>query len=198
MQPRPTDFLTTPAGWRALGEALTGALAASHRQFPLRPGAPREEIRNRLGLAPRLFDRVVGLAVAHGLIVEDGALLRLPSHAITFTPAQQLAADRLLTALGAPATAPPSLTELGADPELVAALAQQGTLVRVSETAAFLTETYAAMVAWTLATIDAGGSVTVAGLRDHFDTSRKHALALLEHLDQRRVTRRQGDARVRW
>ena len=42
------------------------------------------------------------------------------------------------------------------------------------------------------------GTRTVAGFRDHFDTSRKHALALLEHLDQRRLTRRQGDSRVRF
>jgi selenocysteine-specific elongation factor len=40
--------------------------------------------------------------------------------------------------------------------------------------------------------------VTVASLRDQFSTSRKHALALLEHLDQQRITRRQGDTRVRW
>jgi selenocysteine-specific elongation factor len=196
--PRPADYLTTPAGWRALVEALTGALAGYHRQYPLRPGAPREEIRSRLGLAPRLFDRAIGLAVGQGLVVDEEALLRLPDHRIAFTPAQAAAADRLLAALGAPATAPPSLTELAADPELVAALAHQGKLVRVSESAAFLSDTYAAMVDWALATIDSTGGVTVAGLRDRFNTSRKHALALLEHLDQRRLTRRQGDVRVRW
>jgi selenocysteine-specific elongation factor len=54
------------------------------------------------------------------------------------------------------------------------------------------------MEAWTLRTIDSQGSVTVAAFRDQFATSRKHALAVLEHFDARRLTRRQGDARVRW
>ena len=111
---------------------------------------------------------------------------------------ERAAADRLLAALADPAVAPPSLTDLAVDPEVIAALVHLGQVVRVSESAAFLADTFAAMVDWTLATIDATGSVTVAAFRDHFGTSRKHALAVLEALDQRRVTRRQGDARVRW
>ena len=33
-------------------------------------------------------------------------------------------------------------------------------------------------------------------VRDMFDTSRKYALALMEYLDQQRITRRVGDDRV--
>jgi selenocysteine-specific elongation factor len=40
------------------------------------------------------------------------------------------------------------------------------------------------------------GSITVAQVRDALGTSRKYALAILEHLDERRVTRRVGDTRV--
>ena len=40
------------------------------------------------------------------------------------------------------------------------------------------------------------GAVTIARLRDRLGTSRKHAQALLEHLDATRVTRRVGDEHV--
>jgi selenocysteine-specific elongation factor len=40
------------------------------------------------------------------------------------------------------------------------------------------------------------GKITVAEVRDMFNASRKYALALMEHLDERRVTRRVGDERV--
>jgi selenocysteine-specific elongation factor len=90
------------------------------------------------------------------------------------------------------------LADLAVDAEVVGALVHLGRIMKVNDTSAFQAATYHAMVDWVLATIDATGSVTVAGLRDQFGTSRKHALALLEHLDQQRVTRRQGDARVRW
>ena len=38
--------------------------------------------------------------------------------------------------------------------------------------------------------------MTLAQVRDMFGTSRKYAQALLEHLDNERVTRRVGDERV--
>ena len=40
------------------------------------------------------------------------------------------------------------------------------------------------------------GSVTVAEVRDMFGSSRKYVLALLEHLDEQKITRRVGDERV--
>ena len=40
------------------------------------------------------------------------------------------------------------------------------------------------------------GNVTVAQARDLLGVSRKYALALLEYLDEVRVTRRVGDVRV--
>jgi selenocysteine-specific elongation factor len=40
------------------------------------------------------------------------------------------------------------------------------------------------------------GAVTIAGLRDELETSRKYAQALLEHFDAERLTRRRGDQHV--
>ncbi|MHB8621488.1 MAG: SelB domain-containing protein, partial [Chloroflexota bacterium] len=39
-------------------------------------------------------------------------------------------------------------------------------------------------------------TITVAQFRDLFQTSRKYALAFLEHLDERKITRRLGDERI--
>jgi len=48
----------------------------------------------------------------------------------------------------------------------------------------------------TVETIRARGRVTAAEVRDLFNTSRKYAIAFLEHLDEERLTRRVGDERV--
>ena len=40
------------------------------------------------------------------------------------------------------------------------------------------------------------GEITVADVRDLLGTSRKYALALMDHLDHVRITRRVGDVRV--
>jgi selenocysteine-specific elongation factor len=44
--------------------------------------------------------------------------------------------------------------------------------------------------------IATSGSVTVAQLRDRLGASRRPVLALLEHLDAQKQTRRVGDQRV--
>jgi selenocysteine-specific elongation factor len=40
------------------------------------------------------------------------------------------------------------------------------------------------------------GTLTLSEFRDHFQTSRKYAVAALEYLDEKGVTKRKGDARV--
>ena len=53
-----------------------------------------------------------------------------------------------------------------------------------------------AMVEKVTSHIKAQGKVTLAEVRDLFKTSRKYAQALLEHLDEKKITRRIGDERV--
>jgi selenocysteine-specific elongation factor len=61
----------------------------------------------------------------------------------------------------------------------------------------FALAAYDEIVATTLRIIEEEGSVTVARFRDHFGSSRKYALAVLEHFDRLHLTRRVGDERVR-
>jgi selenocysteine-specific elongation factor len=84
----------------------------------------------------------------------------------------------------------------GAGLEVVRALAQRGDLVRVSEDIAFTQDAYAKVVAVVKELIATTGSVTVAQLRDRMGASRRPVLAVLEHLDAEKLTRRVGDQRV--
>jgi selenocysteine-specific elongation factor len=61
---------------------------------------------------------------------------------------------------------------------------------------AFAAGAYNQMVERITEHLRAQGKITVAEVRDLFGNSRKYALALMEHLDQQRVTRRIGDERV--
>jgi selenocysteine-specific elongation factor len=40
--------------------------------------------------------------------------------------------------------------------------------------------------------------ITVADFRDHLSTSRKYAVALLEYMDEHKITRREGDYRIKY
>ncbi|RMF35034.1 MAG: selenocysteine-specific translation factor, partial [Chloroflexi bacterium] len=192
------QVLISRSGWTALLERMERELRAYHRRYPLRPGIPREALRQQLRLAPRTFNNFLARAAAEGHVVEEGTTVRHPEHRIRFTEEQEARIQRLLRRFQAQPYTPPGVKESRAlvGDEVLAALLGQGRLVQISEEILFLPETYQEMVAWVKQTIREQGSVTVAQLRDAFRTSRKYALALLEHLDATGVTRRIGDERV--
>ncbi|MCL5026944.1 MAG: selenocysteine-specific translation elongation factor [Chloroflexi bacterium] len=194
------DYWTTAAAWRALTGRATQILASYHRQFPLREGMPREELKSRLGLPTKLFTEVIQRLAAENVVAEANAVLRLAGHRVEFSPEQQARIARLKQALGKTPYAPPSLAELeqqlGLDPEAIAVLLQRGELVRVADDIAFLPSVYDDMVRRIKEHIATHGKITVAEVRDLFGASRKYALALTAYLDEQRITRRVGDERV--
>ena len=201
-----TSFLVTRSGWGALRERLETLLNEYHRQFPLRAGMPREEVKSRLvrylpELTPRLFNEIVLRAQAEGWLTEAGIAsdrLGLASHQPAFSPQQRQAVDFLLFTFRQSPYATPSVAQceeqLGG--EVLNALIEQGQLTKLNEDVILLTETCQQMQDRVVAYLKEHTRVTVAQVRDMFDTSRKYALALVGYLDEKRITRRVGDDRV--
>jgi selenocysteine-specific elongation factor len=197
---------TAPAlslgGWHALVGRMTDALAEYHAQYPLRPGLGREELKSRMQgrekWPAKLFNELMVRAVAEGLVEEAGEYLRRPGFEISFAPEQQAKVDALLAAFRRQPYTPPSMAEAIAqtDADIISALVYRGTLARLSEDVLFEAKVYDEMVARIMAHIKAHGSMTVAQVRDAFNTSRKYALAIMEYLDEKKITRRVGDERV--
>ncbi len=186
--------------WSNLKERIEAMLASFHGEYPLRWGMPREEVRSRTGLDARAFSRVEARLIAEGIVVEEGPLMSRAGHRVVFTGGQQRRVDELLAFLGDAGVSPPSTPDLlarfGLDSEVLAALLDQGRLAQVTPEIVLEKRVYDAMVQTVVELIRSKGSITVATVRDHFNTSRKYALALLEQLDEKRVTRRVGDERV--
>ena len=76
------------------------------------------------------------------------------------------------------------------------ALLAQGRLLALSADVLVPDVVYEQMLQAVREETGARGSITVAALRDKLQTSRKYALAMLEHLDARGITQRRGDERV--
>lgn len=179
----------SPTGLATLREKLAQALAGYHRRYPLRQGMPREDARSRLKISAAAFEAL--LFSSSDVVRTDERVVWLPDHSPQPDQTQARQVRNLLAEFAASPYAPPTPK---IDAELLAYLVEQNQLVRVAEDVVFLAEPYAEMLAWVRDQI-ASGSLTVAAMRDRFRTSRKYALALLEHLDERKITRRVGDTR---
>jgi selenocysteine-specific elongation factor len=201
-----SSYLISTTGWGALRERIEALLGDYHRQYPLRVGMPREEVKSRLArfvptLTPRLLNEVVSRAVGEGWLAESESSsdrVHLATHQVTFSPEQQREIDHLLYTFRQAPYATPSVSqcEERVGTEVLNALLEQGMLVKLNEDVVLLTATYDEMRDRIVEYLQANESITVAQVRDMFGTSRKYALALVGYLDERRITRRVGDERV--
>jgi selenocysteine-specific elongation factor len=193
-----SDLLVIAAPhWNALRDKAVQILQAYHKNFPLRRGIPREELKSRLKLQPRVFNALVRKLVAESRLVEAGSALATPGHEIKFDGGQQAKVQGLMRRFASSPYSPPSVKESQSEvgEEVLSALVELGQLKQLNSDVIFRTADYEEMVARVRAFITEKGRMTVADARDIFDSSRKYMLALMEHLDASGVTVRDGDFR---
>ena len=191
---RVDDYLYATPWLESRIAAAADEVAAFLAANPFRASAPREHVRSALRLDARSFAAVVAEAVATGRLSEHGAGLAPVGYEVTLDAEQQRIADAFLASLAEGRYSPP--TEHLPPPELLAYLAEQGTVVDTGAGVVFHAAVFAEMRDRILVHIRDEGSVSLAQVRDMFGTSRKYAQAFLEHLDALRLTRRVGDTRV--
>lgn len=181
--------------WQKASASAEELLKSFHRSQPLADGMPRESLRSRLKLPVDVFN---ALLQAASQLVDDGETVRLASHRVQFDPVQQRAVDALLAQCQAQPWNTPSVKECRAavGDAVYEAMLRQKLLVQLGPDVVLLPRTYEQAEQRVRELIRRDGQVTAAQVRDDFGTTRKYALALLEHLDAIGFTKRVGDARV--
>jgi selenocysteine-specific elongation factor len=192
----PDNRYLAAASYNHLLRQMNETMRSFHRSAPLRVGMPREELRSRLGIKNSLL---AALLSTQAEVVTENNLIRLRDHQVSFSERQQARVDELIRNMDAAPYTPPSYSEAAAlaGEDILRALIEQGQIVQVQPEVIFSRAAYEQMVAGTLALIDENDGVDARALRDAFNTSRKYAIGLLEHLDAVGITRRVGDMRVR-
>ena len=196
---------TTEDKWQRLVAAAQDTLRRFHEAHPLVSGMEMEELRGRLPfeIPPRLFRSVVDQLVMEAIVGRDGSAVRLPGHTVTLQDRDQELTHRIRALLNAEPLAPPELSQLEKAlgvtrsrlAELLRILEREHAIVRVSSDFYFAHEAIERLKAAMHERFSPGGEVTPAAFREHFGTSRKYAIPLLEHLDRAGVTARIGDIR---
>ena len=182
--------------WQRLAGAIETELRRHHTARPIRLGLRRPELQSRLKVKLSLLDAVIEEEDGFAL---EANFVRLREHAIRFTTEQAENAARVMRALEAAPYSPPGIAALNqmAGEELVRALSDLGRIVSVNENIAFAADSYERLVDEVRRQIRENGEIDARTLRDKFGSSRKYAIALLEHLDSLGITQRVGDVRKR-
>jgi len=185
--------------WSRLLDQTIRLLTAFHTAEPLRAGMPPESLRGQLRLDPEVLDLFLQeLARQQHLVLENG-VVRLPHHTIRLSSAQEDQLRRLKRDFEQSPYTPPTFSQARdiVGDALLNYLLEQGELVRISTEVLLAPSVLREWIDFSRHQLDQGAPLTVAALRDHFQTTRRYALDFLERLDALNITRRKGDERLR-
>jgi selenocysteine-specific elongation factor len=193
-----SDILVATGGyWEQLSSTTLLIVEDYHTTYPLRKGMAKEELKSRLKIAPRLFSAVIKVLISEEKLAENGPLVLSPDHKIKFSTEQELAVQRVLKRFADSPFSPPSVKDTSADvgEEVYQAMVDLNLLIPVSPEVVFRRGDYEQMVEEIKTILERNGIVSAAQVRDHFNTSRRYVLALLEYMDEVGLTVREGDVR---
>lgn len=175
---------------RDLSLRAVEATRTFHGQHPFKPGIPLATLAKGLGVDLGTLEAIASTLDG---VVAEGSTVRLADHRPADAVGDDPAWEAVRTTLETAGAAPPRADELGLHPDALRALIGSGALVAVGPGFVYLPATLESILG-TVSQLDDG--FTVGDFRDALEITRKHAVPLLEWLDDRGITRRIGDGRV--
>jgi selenocysteine-specific elongation factor len=178
-----------------------------HKENPLLPGIPREELRAAVGrrVKSETFRAALEELVKQGKITLQGELVKKAGAEITLTPEEARAKEQIEHAFAKAGLAVPSGKEVLAQlaiesrraEKILQILLREKVLVRVSPELIFHRDALGRLPGLLQNYKKSRGErIGVPTFKELTGITRKYAIPLLEYLDRQRLTRRTGDERV--
>lgn len=187
-------------------EETEALLKEFHKNNPLKPGISKEEFKNKIftkSLKQKNYDELLKLLIEENLIKITGNSIALDSFQVVYSKEQQEIKNYILKEYTEGAYAPPKVEDLSSKVKnkkefkaVLESLIEQGELYKVSEDCILKSDYFIKAKEDLIEFIEKNGAVTAGEFRDMLNTSRKYAVAILEHLDSLKITKRVEDTRV--
>jgi selenocysteine-specific elongation factor len=190
-----------------ISEKCAELLKDYHAAFPLRAGINIAELRQKLMPDTETSDvsSVLKIIAGSGQLILSNNAAKLSEFKPNYTQAQDKIREKLLSELEKTGYEVKSPEELAATysknekrdfEQVFESLVSGGEIVMLSPQVYWLQGVYDKGVNQITKHFESHETLTLAQCRDLLGTSRKYTLALLEHLDAKKVTKMLGDSRV--
>ena len=189
-----------------IGKECKELLALYHESNPLRAGMNIAELRQKIleKTDTSSANAVLKALKERGLISLSETTAALPEFSIKLTPEQNKMREKLIAEFEKAKYDVKSPDELSAIfsknekrsfEQIFESLVSGGELIMLSPQIYWLKSDYEEAIKLIRSHFEKSEEITLAQCRDMLKTSRKYALAILEHLDGRQATKLQGDSR---
>lgn len=177
-----------------------------HTKNPLKFGMSKEEVKNKTfgkKLKQKNYDEILSILEDRKTIKVSEKYISLKEFNVVLTKEQQRMRDKILNEYNKAKYTPPKYTELALSEKdkntfkmVYDLVLDEGSLVKLNEDCTLLKEDYCNAKDIVKKYILDNGSISASSAREVFNTNRKYAVAILEHLDSIKFTKRVENDRV--
>jgi len=185
---------------------LKRVLAEFHTRHSLKPGMPKEELRNSISkeLDVRTFTSLLTQMHNDGEVVMSDVFVSLANFQPSLGTKEQAAHGRIVSELRKAGLNAPSVQELlhstglpiPQAKDLLDLLIRRGEIVRIADDICLHRDILMRVEQQLRDYLGKHGKITISQFRDLAGTTRKYAVPLMEYFDKQKITRRVGDERV--
>ncbi len=187
-------------------ENIKNLIIDYHNTYPLRQGISKEEVRSKFlrKAKPKLAEAIIDLMVEKEELNKYNEVLSLKDFKPIFTKDQEMIKTKIISEYLQKDMSPPKKEDLlslslGKDEEIeeiFISMVSKGDIIKISEDVFLLPESLDKAINLARDYINKNESISVAEFRDLINSNRKVAIALLEYLDQMKITKRNGEKRI--
>lgn len=187
-------------------EEIIKILQAYHIQNPLKLGMGKEELKNKvfgLGLKQKAYDEILSLFEKDLNIKTSENFVSIYDFSIKLNKEQERIKNKIIEEYKRDGFNPPKFTDIintekdkNTFKMVYDMLIDNGTLVKLSEESILLEEYYKRGKEVIIDYIKKNGKLSTSEGREILNTNRKNAVALLEHMDSLKITKRVENERV--
>ena len=188
---------------RATDEIIS-TLTEFHRDFPLKAGLVKEELRSRTegSRNQKLFNFIISQLIREDTIVQEKEILRLKGHRVTLARDQEEIRRQIEESYLKGGLQPPSIKELNdrlsekARAGVFEVMVKEGILIKVKEDLYFHRDIMLDLKNRLIAFLKKNGKISTPQLKEMTGVSRKYTIPIIEYFDRTQLTVRVGDNRV--
>jgi selenocysteine-specific elongation factor len=185
-------------------EAVLETITRYHKDFPLRMGLPKEELRSRTEGTnnPKLFNYLINQLIQEGVIAQEKEIVRLSGHRVTLAQDQEKIRGQLEEIYSKGGLQPPYFKEVkdtlpgNAAAEVLEVMVKEGVLVKIKEDLFFHRKALEELQEKLIKFLKEEEGISTPQCKDMTGVSRKYTIPLIEYFDRTQVTVRVGDSRV--
>lgn len=194
------NYIIDSNHWQQQQEKLFDSLRKDHKANPLKKGLSQSILLGGLDLPREAFNQMMTSLIKDGKIIREEDSVYLSSHKPELSSGQDTMVAAIMELFKKNAGNPPKTWEveeqIPGSKKVIRFMLQQNTLIELPDNILFEKKYYEKIEGGIVSFLEEKSEISIQDINSLFGFSRKYVIPLLQYLDIKGITRREGNVRV--